>query len=180
MQCLLRQQAERFPRRLPDGGHRFVIEIEQYIAHHDRRILDTTAARACNAPAIHFDLVRLAQFGIQSQFLQRLYWCIERKRINFLEHHRHVRVMKNALIENLIPIEVCRTAAEPATIDGQSAPRTFCRVEDAFENLMIAEAQIRLVRAAQHDGIRLGLVHAFGERVIDRLCLPRRDSAKIN
>src|SRR6266508_2843781 len=87
--------------------------------------------------------------------------------------------MKDALIEQLILIEVRCATSKSSTKNGQTASLTFVWVEDALEDLMIAKAKVRRARPTDDDGIRLVGGHAFSQQVIDRLRLPGRDQSKI-
>jgi hypothetical protein len=88
--------------------------------------------------------------------------------------------MKNALVKNLIFIEVGCAAAQPPPIDRQTPPNTFSGVKNTFKNLVITQAEIRFSRLANHNRILRVVIHALGEGVVHRLRLPRWHSAQVD
>jgi len=61
--------------------------------------------------------------------------------------------MKNALIEQLIAVEICGTPPEPSTQYWQSTPLTFISVKSIFKDLVISQTKIGRLWTTKNNGI---------------------------
>jgi hypothetical protein len=62
-------------------------------------------------------------------------------------------MMKNALIEKLIAVEVRGTPPEPSTQDWQSTPFTFISIKSIFKDLVISQTEIGRVWTTYNNDI---------------------------
>jgi hypothetical protein len=80
-------------------------------------------------------------------------------------------MMKDALVKQLIRVEIRRSAAKPPTNHGQSPPLTFLRIEDGSQRLVISQAKVRRGGSAEDKGILFLDAQAFRQHMIDGLGL---------
>ena len=81
-------------------------------------------------------------------------------------------MVEDALVENLIMIQISRSSSNPSSQDRKLLVVTDFSIENRIENQMVSDAEVRCFGAAEDDGILGGFLHFSGKSVIDPLGQP--------
>ena len=78
-------------------------------------------------------------------------------------------MVEDALVENLIMIQISRSSSNPSSQDRKILVVTYFSIENRIENLMVSDAKVGGLGAAEDDGILRGFLHFPGKSVVDPL-----------
>ena len=78
-------------------------------------------------------------------------------------------MVEDALVENLIMIQISRSSSNPSSQDRKLLVVTDFSIENRIENLMVSDAEVGGFGAAEDDGILRGFHHFPRECVVDPL-----------
>ena len=81
-------------------------------------------------------------------------------------------MVEDALVENLIMIQISRSSSNPSSQDRKLLVVTDFSIENRIENLVVSDSKVRSFGVAEDDGILGGFHHFPGKSVVDPLGQP--------